>query len=162
MREALLGLLEGEVDALGCELVELEYHAHRGGGLLRLYIDRPGGVDAAGAPAEVTVEDCEAVSRRVSAVLDAADPIKSEYTLEVSSPGFDRPLRKRAHFERFLGGRVHVETALPRGGRRRWTGALRSVAGEAIALEVDGGLVEFGLQEIKTARLVPDYGARRK
>lgn len=162
MREALLGLLEVEVDALGCELIELEFHAHRGGGLLRLYIDRPGGVDAAGEPAEVTVEDCEAVSRRVSAVLDAADPIKSEYTLEVSSPGFDRPLRKRAHFERFVGERVHVETALPRGGRRRWTGGLQAVAGETITLEVDGTVVEFGLHEIKTARLVPDYGARRK
>lgn len=158
MREALIGLLEGEIHSLGCELVELEFHAHRGGGLLRIYIDRP----ASGADAGVTVEDCAAVSRRVSAVLDAADPIKAEYTLEVSSPGLDRPLRTRAHFERFSGERVHVETALPRDGRRRWTGTLLKVEGEGIALEVDGKTVEFGLGEIKTARLVPDFGTRRE
>jgi ribosome maturation factor RimP len=158
MRETLLKLLEGEVGALGCELVELEFHAHRGGGLLRIYIDRAGSA----APDGVTVEDCEAVSRRVSAVLDAADPIKSEYTLEVSSPGFDRPLRTEAHFARYLGSRVHVETALPRDGRRRWTGRLVAAAAGRVTLEVDGKTVEFGLGEIKTARLVPDFGARRE
>ena len=158
MREALIELLEGEIHSLGCELVELEFHAHRGGGLLRLYIDRPASAGSDG----VTVEDCEAVSRRVSAVLDAADPIKAEYTLEVSSPGLDRPLRTRAHFERFVGGRVHVETALPRDGRRRWTGKLLVIEGDTIALEVDGKTVEFGIGEIKTARLVPDYGTRRE
>jgi ribosome maturation factor RimP len=155
MREALLGLLEGEVGALGYELVELEVHAHRGGGVVRLYIDRPG---ADG----VTVEDCEAVSRRVSAVLDASDPIRGGYTLEVSSPGFDRPLRTRAHFARFLGSRVHVETALPRDGRRRWTGRLVALEGDTVVLEVDGERVELGLNEIRTARLVPKYGTRQE
>jgi ribosome maturation factor RimP len=158
MREALLGLLEGEVEALGYELVELEFHAHRGGGLLRLYIDRR----SAAGPAGVTVEDCEAVSRRVSTVLDAADPIRGGYTLEVSSPGLDRPLRTRAHYERFLGSRVHVETALPRNGRRRWTGRLTALAGDTVVLEVDGERVELGLNEIKTARLVPEFGTQRE
>jgi len=158
MREALLGLLESEVGALGYELVELEFHPHRGGGLLRLYIDRPGAAGQDG----VTVEDCEAVSRRVSAVLDAADPIRGGYTLEVSSPGLDRPLRTRAHYERFLGRRVHVETALPRDGRRRWTGQLTALAGDVVVLEVDGERVELGLNEIRTARLVPEYGTRRE
>jgi len=155
MRTALIELLEPEVAALGYELIELEFHPHRGGGLLRLYIDRPG-------EAGVTVDDCEAVSRRVSERLDAADLLKAAYTLEVSSPGFDRPLRTQAHYARFAGSRVHVETALPRDGRRRWTGRLASVGEDGIVLEVDGETVAIGLGEIRTARLVPDYGARRE
>jgi ribosome maturation factor RimP len=156
MRTALMELLERDVAALGYELVELEFNAHHGGGLLRLYIDRPGETDG------VTVEDCAAVSRRVSEQLDAADLIRTEYTLEVSSPGLDRPLRTRAHFERFTGSRVHVETSLPRAGRRRWTGRLAAVGNEGIVLEVDGDRVELGLGEIKTARLVPEYGTGRE
>jgi ribosome maturation factor RimP len=157
MREALIRLVEPEVAALGCELVELEFHPHRGGGLLRLYIDRTDG-----ATAGVTVEDCEAVSRRVSATLDVADPIAGDYTLEVSSPGFDRPLRTRAHFARFTGGRVKVESLVPRAGRRRWTGTLVAVGEAGVTLEVDGQPVELALNEIKTARLVPEFGTRRE
>jgi ribosome maturation factor RimP len=157
MREALIRLLEPEVAALGCELVELEFHPHRGGGLLRLYIDRTGG-----AANGVTVEDCEAVSRRVSATLDLADPIPGEYTLEVSSPGFDRPLRTRAHFERFTGDRVRIESLVPREGRRRWTGKLVAVGESGVTLEVDGQPVVMELNEIRTARLVPEFGTRRE
>ena len=158
MRAALMELLERDVEAMGYELVELEFHAHRGGGLLRLYIDRPGSTEAQ----SVTVDDCAAVSRRASELLDANELIRSEYTLEVSSPGSDRPLRTRAHFERFVGSRVHVETALPRDGRRRWTGRLSAVGDGKIVLEVDGKQVELGLGEIRTARLVPEYGTRRE
>jgi ribosome maturation factor RimP len=158
MREALLRLLSGEVEALGYELIELEVQSHRGGGLLRLYIDRPGSM----GPEGITVEDCAAVSRRVSAVMDAADTIKDEYTLEVSSPGFDRPLRTREHFERFVGGRVHVESVLPRDGRRRWTGQLMAVDEQSVVLEVDGQRVDLELGAIKTARLVPEFGMRRE
>ena len=149
-------LLEPEVAALSCELVELEFHPHRGGGLLRLYIDRAGASDG------VTVEDCEAVSHRVSATLDVADPIPGEYTLEVSSPGLDRPLRTRAHFERFAGSRIKVESLVPRAGRRRWTGTLVAVGATGIELEVDGQPVALELNEIKTARLVPEFGTRRE
>jgi len=152
MREGLIRLLEPEVEALGYELIELEYHAHRGGGLLRLYIDRPGST----GPDGVTVDDCGLVSRRVSDVLDGSDPIRGEYTLEVSSPGFDRPLRTPAHYARFQGSRVHVESRLPRDGRRRWTGALTSVGETGIGLDVDGRPVELGFSEIKTARIVPE------
>lgn len=173
LREGLLILLEPAIAALGFELVELECQAHGGGGLVRLYIEHQGVADAAAAgvggaadgdgterrQGGVTVEDCELVSRRVSALLDAEDPIRAAYTLEVSSPGFDRPLRTRAHFERFRGSRVCVETRLPRDGRRRWTGRLRDVGLEAIALEVDGQPVELPLVEIRTARLVPESGA---
>lgn len=171
MREQLIRLLEPEVEALGFELVELEFNAHRGGGLLRLYIDKPASAvmpTALPEPSEsafeqesqggVHVDDCALVSRRVSEVLDVADPIKSAYTLEVSSPGFDRPLRTRAHWERFVGHRVRVETALPRDGRKRWTGRLDAVKDDGtVLLDVDGKAVELGLDEIRHGRLVPDF-----
>jgi len=150
MREALIQLLEPEVEALGFELVELEFVAHRGGGILRLYIDHP-----AGAEAGVGVEDCERVSRRVSALLDSADPIRGSYTLEVSSPGFDRPLRTPAHFARAVGRRVWVELAVPREGRRRYTGYLTRLEDRSIVLEVDRDDVTMGFDEIHKARLAP-------
>lgn len=180
VREALLRLLAPEVEALGYELVELEFNQHHGGALLRIYIDLLPGRTARSVAAAATdaalpepseaafesrsqggvhVDDCEAVSRRVSEVLDATDPIKSEYTLEVSSPGFDRPLRTHAHFVRFAGSRVKVETSVPRDGRRRWTGRLVEVKDATIVLEVDGEPVELGLDELRHARVVPDYGA---
>lgn len=184
MREALIRLLEPEVEALGYELVELEFAAHRSGGLLRLYIDvrapsadaradaptaDPAVVEASAAPSEdafdaqsqggVHVDDCEKVSRRVSEVLDVADPIKGGFTLEVSSPGFDRPLRKAAHWARFVGSRAKVETMAAREGRRRWTGTIVSAADGSVELEVDGQRVGFGLDEIRHARLVPDFTA---
>ena len=129
---------------MGFELVELEYGAGRAHALLRLYIDREGGV---------TLDDCERVSREVSALLDLEDPIPGAYTLEVSSPGFDRVLRTRAHFGRFVGSRVFVELKEPRAGRRRYTGKLLTVDEAGIALEVDREQVAVGFNEIGKARL---------
>ena len=147
MRESLIRLLEPEVAALGFELIELEFAAHRSGGLVRLYIDRTAGPG-------VGIEDCEQVSRRVSAVLDAADPIRGAYTLEVSSPGFDRPLRTPAHYAKAVGERVWVELT-PRTGRRRYTGRLAQVRDGQIELEVDGQPVALALTDIHRARLAP-------
>ena len=108
-RDALIEMLEPPVGALGYELVEVMYRPGQGNGLLRLYIDAKDGV---------TVEDCEKVSHQVSGLLEVEDPIKGHYTLEVSSPGADRPLRTEAHFQRFTGARVKVELVTPREGRR--------------------------------------------
>jgi ribosome maturation factor RimP len=159
MRQVLVELLEPSIVALGYELVELEFNAHRGGGTLRIYIDHPEG-ETEGH--RITVDDCEKVSRLASELLDGADPIRSEYTLEVSSPGFDRLLTKPLHFGRFVGSRVHIESHLPREGRRRWTGDLVSVSESGIEVTVDGQAVALGFNEIKTARLVPDFGTRRE
>jgi ribosome maturation factor RimP len=159
MRESLVKLLEPEISALGLELLELEFHPQGRGGVLRLYLDRP---DGPSGPVLVTIEDCEAVSRRVSAVLDVSDPIPGEYTLEVSSPGFDRPLRTAAHFSRYLGCRAKVESLVPRDGRRRWTGEIREVDGSRVRLEVDGQMVDLDVKELKMARLVPEFGSRRE
>jgi ribosome maturation factor RimP len=103
----------------------------------------------------VGIDDCARVSREVSALFDVEDPISTAYTLEVSSPGEDRVLRTRAHFDRFVGSRIFVELKVPRDGRRRYTGQLRSVADDGIALEVDRQNVEVRFAEIGKARLAP-------
>jgi ribosome maturation factor RimP len=104
----------------------------------------------------VTVDDCASVSHAVSQILEAHDPIKGHYTLEVSSPGFDRILRTRAHFERFVGERVFAELKLPIAGRRRYVGALKSVSDDTIVLVVDGQAHSLRLDRILKARLRPE------
>ena len=144
LRERLIALIEPVLVQLGYELVELEYAAGRSQAVVRIFIDQPAGI---------TVEDCERVSREVAALLDVDDPIPTAYTLEVSSPGFDRVLRTAAHFERFVGSRVFVELKVPRAGRRRYTGTLQAVNAAGIELEVDKQKVEIPFDEIGKARL---------
>lgn len=146
LRDQLHELLGPVVSERGYELWELEYLPRAGGGLLRLYIDSPQGI---------SVEDCERVSRAVSAALDSADPIPGQYTLEVSSPGLDRVLRTPAHFERFAGERVRVEMARPIEGRKRFSGQLVAASGREITLDVDGGRVTLPIGDIHKARLAP-------
>jgi ribosome maturation factor RimP len=107
----------------------------------------------------IGIDDCERVSREVSALLDVEDPIPSAYTLEVSSPGEDRVLRTRAHFERFAGSRVFVELKVPREGRKRYTGLLTSVSDAGVELEVDRQPVMARFEEIEKARLAPESAA---
>jgi ribosome maturation factor RimP len=153
LRERLIALIEPLVGRLGYELVELEHAAGRGSAVVRLFIDRPRAEPDSAPGNGVGLEDCERVSREVSAVLDVEDPIPTAYTLEVSSPGFDRVLRTQAHFARFVGSRVFVELCAPREGRRRYTGTLLSADGAGIALEVDGQRVALAFAEIGKARL---------
>jgi ribosome maturation factor RimP len=144
LRERLIALIEPVLARLGYELVELEYAAGRSQAVVRIFIDTPAGI---------TVDDCERVSREVAALLDVDDPIPTAYTLEVSSPGFDRLLRTPAHFERFVGSRVFVELKAPRAGRKRYTGQLQAVTATGIELEVDKQKVEVPFDEISKARL---------
>ncbi len=116
-KERLIVLLEPAIAAMGYELADIDVHLGRRG-VLRLYIDRAGGV---------TVDDCQRVSEQVGALLDVEDPLPGSYTLEVSSPGFDRRLRTQAHFERFVGERVRIELRDAREGRRNFTGRLTGV-----------------------------------
>src|SRR5580692_13182189 len=150
MRDALMRLLEPPIEALGFELLDLELAQAGRGGVLRIFIDglKP--------DASVTVDDCAAVSHAVSEVLEIEDPIKGNYTLEVSSPGFDRILRKRSHFERFLGERIFAELKVPIDGRRRFVGRLKSVEGGSIVVEVDGQVHDLPLERIHKARLRPE------
>ena len=157
MRDALMRLLEPPIEALDYELVDLEF-ARQGrgpqgrGGVLRIYIDRRTGDTGR----SVSVDDCASVSHAVSQILETQDPIKGHYTLEVSSPGFDRILRTKAHFERFVGERVFAELKLPIDGRRRFVGALKSVSDDTIVVEVDGRAYSLPLDRIQKARLRPE------
>ncbi len=152
MRDALMRLLEPPIEALGFEVVDIEFARDGRGGVLRIFIDR-GPTDSGPG---ITVDDCATVSHAASQVLEAQDPIKGHYTLEVSSPGFDRILRTRAHFERFVGERIFAELKLPIDGRRRYVGKLKSIAGDTIVMEVDGKAHSLPLERIQKARLRPE------
>lgn len=147
LRDQLRELLAPVVAGLGYTLWELEYLPQSGGGMLRIYIDSPGGI---------SLDDCERVSRGVSETLDAADPIPSHYTLEVSSPGLDRVLRTREHFERFAGERVKLEMMQPIEGRKRFAGRLLGVGERDITLELESGRISLPIDDIHRARLAPD------
>ncbi|MBT8106887.1 MAG: ribosome maturation factor RimP [Gammaproteobacteria bacterium] len=142
----LAKLLEPTVTRLGYELVDLEVRLGGGGGMVRLFIDKPDGID---------LEDCEKVSLAVSALLDVEDPVPGNYNLEVSSPGLDRKLTKVEHFQRFAGETVKVQLRFPIEGRRRFRGTLVASDDENIVVEVDGESFNLPLKTIDTARLVP-------
>jgi ribosome maturation factor RimP len=144
-------LLKPLVADLGLEFVGIEFSPSRGSSLLRVFIDAP--------ERPVTIEDCERVSREISAQLDVNDPIEGRYTLEVSSPGIDRPLFTLAHFERYVGSEAKISVALPINGRHRFSGTIRSVDGDRIHVDQDGQDVAISHVNVVKARLVPDYVA---
>lgn len=145
----LAKLLSPAVAALGLELIGVELALSRGSGLVRVFIDAP--------ERPVTIEDCEAVSRELSAVLDVNDPIAGHYTLEVSSPGLDRPLFTAEHFAKHVGQTVKIELGLPIDGRRRFQGRILKVEGDRITVDQDGTPVTIAHERIARARLKPDY-----
>jgi ribosome maturation factor RimP len=147
MRVRLIGLLEPVLAGLGYELIELEFSPASSRALVRLYIDRTDGVP-------VQLDDCERASHAVGKVLDAQDPIEREYQLEVSSPGFDRPLRTEAHFARFAGSEAKIELKEPLDGRRRFRGRLGTIEDGAVSIEVDRREWKLPLARISKARLV--------
>jgi len=149
--EEIRDMLAPTVEALGLELLGVEYAPSVGNAMLRLYIDKEGG--------GVGIEDCESVSREVSALLDVNDPIASEYTLEVSSPGIDRPLFGAAQFARFLGEQAKLSLRVPQEGRRRLQGRIARVEGDRVVIAEDKAEYEVAEANIEKARLVPDLVA---
>lgn len=141
-------LLEPGVTALGYELLGIEYLAQGRHSLLRLYIDSPEGI---------TVDDCEQVSHQVSGVLEVEDPVKGKYTLEVSSPGLDRPLFKPEHFARFVGEVVAIRLLHPLGERRKFKGKILALHEDAVLIDQDGAEVRLPFEEIDKAHLVPQW-----
>ncbi|PJK01744.1 ribosome maturation factor RimP [Lysobacteraceae bacterium NML03-0222] len=152
-------LLAPTVAALGLELLGVEYLTMPGGAVLRLYIDVPEAEAASEAPRSVGIDECEQVSREVSAQLDVEDPISGHYTLEVSSPGLDRPLFTLAQFARFVGETAKVGLKLPQDGRRRLTGRILKVEGELVHFDIDGQPFAASFDNIDKARIVPDWAA---
>ena len=149
--EELSTLLAPAIVDLGLELVGIEFSPNAGGSVLRVYIDE--------AERGITIDDCERASREISALLDVNDPVAGRYTLEVSSPGLERPLFTPEHFHRFVGEVVKINVNLPLNGRRRFQGPIKGVDGDRILIEQDGVAVEIAHANIAKARLVPDYVA---
>jgi ribosome maturation factor RimP len=141
---SLENVVQPVVAGMGYELVDVQ--ASNGGRLLRLFIDKPGGVG---------LEDCAAVSRQLSRVFEV-EGIDYE-RLEVSSPGLDRPLRKGADFARFAGQKAELRMRTPDAtGRRRFVGVLRGAEEGRVSLELDGQTVALELSDVERARLVPE------
>ena len=143
---------------LGLECIGVEFLPSQGQSTLRVYLDIPeGAVTADGERREVGIEDCEAASRELSALLDVEDPIPGHYVLEVSSPGIDRPLFTAAQFARVTGQEVKLLLRAPLEGRRRLRGKLLSVEGERLSLEAEGKVFAFDHAQVESARVVPDW-----
>ena len=131
-------------EAAGCSLWDVEYVKEAGTWYLRIYIDKETGV---------SIDDCEAVARPLSDALDEADPIEGSYTLEVSSAGADRALKKPEHFRQFLGEQVDVKLYRAREGRKELTGALKAYENGDVTVELPGGDVTLEKKDVAQVRL---------
>ena len=139
-------LIEPSLTAMGFRLVQLKLNDGSKNRLLQIMAERPDG--------SMTLEDCETISRQISAVLDVEDIIPTAYRLEVGSPGIDRPLVTRADYEKYRGHLAKLETILPIHGRRRFTGEIQAVTEDTVTLMVDGVGYEIPLRDIQAAKLV--------
>lgn len=146
--QKLTEMLRPSVEMTGMELLGIEYVSAGNHSVLRLYIDHENGI---------TVDDCAEVSRQVSAVLDVEDPISTEYNLEVSSPGVDRPLFVKAHYEEVVGETVDVKLGMPLNGRRKFKGILEAVEGDNLIVEVDGESYELPIANVAKANLIAKF-----
>jgi len=144
----LTEMLEPAVEALGFELWGIEYITQGKQSTLRLYIEHENGI---------TVDDCAKVSHQVSGVLDVEDPIRENYSLEVSSPGLDRPLFKESQYVASVGKQIKAKTHVPVLGRRNFTGTLESVEHGVASLNVDGEIYELEIADIDKANLIPTF-----
>jgi ribosome maturation factor RimP len=153
----LVGLIAPVVTAMGYELLGIEYMRRGRESLLRIYIDKAGGI---------VLADCEAVSRQVTGLLDVEDPIQGTYHLEVSSPGLDRPLFTLSQFAQFRGRVARVTLSSKLEGRRKLSGTITATGADFVVMDVDGREYQVPAALIEQARLVPspdDYNfAKRK
>lgn len=147
-QDTLLALIVPVVEALECEFWGMEYLSQGRHTTLRIYIEREAGV---------MLEDCEKVSRQISAVLDVEDPISGEYTLEVSSPGVDRPLYTPDHYQRFTGEKVELRLRVPYQGRRKFSGNIVGVEADEVVIRVGDEEFLFPIDSIEKANIVPQF-----
>ena len=146
--EVVWALAEPAVQAQGCRIWDVEYVREAGQWYLRLYLDKDGGVD---------ILDCEAISRVVSDLLDEADPIEGSYVFEVGSAGAERPLKRPADFEQFMGADVLLKTYKLRDGRKEFSGVLAGYDDGAVSLTVGSETLRFEKPEIALVRLRCDF-----
>lgn len=148
----LQSLVEPVVTGQGYELVDVEFKNELGAWVLRIYIDNPR------AEGGVGLDDCAQVSRELSAVLDVEDAIPGHYSLEVSSPGLNRPLKKEADFRRFVGKKAKIRTRHPVGeSRRNFSGTLVSVAEGKVKIDVGDQVCEVPVDDVEKANLVYEF-----
>lgn len=145
--ENLKAIIEPTVNALGFELWGCLYLPQGRHGLLRIYIDNEDGI---------TVDDCERVSRQVSAMLDVENPIAGSYTLEVSSPGMDRPLFTKEQFERYIGAKINIRLHVPANERRHFSGRLQTVFANDLLVQADEGEFKIAFANIAKANVLPE------
>lgn len=143
--EKITSFIEPAIDALGFDLWGLELLSQGKFSVLRVFIEKQDGV---------TMDDCAAVSRQISAVLDVEEPIQGRYNLEVSSPGMNRPLYKESQYKRYIGECVQVKLRMGLDGRRNFKGELLAVEENALTLRVDEEDVRLTLSDIDKANLV--------
>ncbi|MGS0674703.1 ribosome maturation factor RimP [Shewanella sp. 0m-4] len=148
LERKLVEMLNAPVEALGHKLWGLEYIQAGKHSILRLYIDNEKGI---------FIEDCAEASRQVSAVLDVEDPITSEYTLEVSSPGVDRPLFTAEQYKAYIGETVKVQLTMPVAGSRNLKGTVTGVDGQMLNLSVDGNELIVALDNIRKGNLIAKF-----
>ena len=141
-------MLRPSVEMLGKELLGVEFISAGKHSTLRLFIDHENGIN---------VDDCAEVSRQVSAVLDVEDPISTEYSLEVSSPGLDRPLFELDHFKAVIGETINVKLSMPLNGRRKFKGVLETIENNTLVVSVDGQDYELVISNVDKANLVPNF-----
>jgi ribosome maturation factor RimP len=149
--EAVNAVAERVTGSRGFELVDVEAKRDRDGFVVRLYVDKEGGV---------SLDDLQTVSEEVSGILDAEDPIESPYTLEVSSPGLDRPLKREDDYRRFVGRLARLSSYEPVDGRRHWAGRLMGLEDGVVAvrLEAEGGAeCRIPLAKVAHARLEVEF-----
>lgn len=169
LQAQLIKIIEPVVQANKLELVDVRFLLEQEGWTLRVQIDVPVETitDVHEVPSErVSLLDCEDMSRELSAVLDVEDPIKQAYSLEVSSPGIDRPLRTAGHFKHFAGSdakiKLGVPLQLPTGERANFRGILKSATDTHVTIECDGQAFDLAIDDIDSAKLVPDWDAVMK
>lgn len=148
LEQRLTELLDAPIVALGYELWGIEFIRAGKHSTLRVYIDHANGI---------SVDDCAEVSHQVSALLDVEDPITTEYYLEVSSPGMDRPLLKPEHFARYIGQVATVTLRMAVNNRRKYKGTIKQVDGEMITLTIDGRDEILAFANIQQANLIPNF-----
>jgi len=151
LREKIWDLVETPILRKGMELVDIEWRRERAGWVLRLFIAKPGGV---------TIGDCVKISEMVGKILDKEDLIHHPYNLEVSSPGIERPLKKKEHFERFRGEKAKITLKDPLEGRKNIRGIILGVKEDKVKIEAEGKIWEIELNKIKKAYLQPEISFR--
>ncbi len=148
MLENVQGMIEPVIVSMGYELLGLQYIPGKHSATLRLYIDSDAGI---------TVDDCSVVSHQVSGLLDVENPLVGRYTLEVSSPGLDRPLFKLVHYEAFLGHSVKLRLRVPLNNRRKFSGVIKAVKGNDIILVTGNEECHLNFDSIEKANLIPEF-----